>query len=212
MKRINLLILVLFLFSSSFAQNKITDAFSASELQNANTAQSATYFSEEEQQVILIMNLVRLYPEKFRDEVLKPYVEFSAIKKNKYYNSLLQDLKSAKPTTPIKPHKTLYDEASEHAISMGKKGKTGHNSASGKSFNSRMKPLLDDFASVGENCQYGYNTAIAIVIDLLIDDGIPSLGHRKNIMNSNFQYAGVRIAYHKNYTYNCVIDFGGELK
>jgi uncharacterized protein YkwD len=61
---------------------------------------------------------------------------------------------------------------------------------------------------VGENCSYGYDQAIDIVISLLIDEGVPDMGHRKNTLNDQFNSVGVAIRPHKEYRVNCVIDFG----
>jgi uncharacterized protein YkwD len=46
---------------------------------------------------------------------------------------------------------------------------------------------------------------------LLIDDGIKSLGHRKNILNAGFHFVGIAIEPHKTYGTNCVMDFAEVL-
>ena len=63
---------------------------------------------------------------------------------------------------------------------------------------------------VGENCSYGYEQAIDIVLTLMIDEGIKDVGHRKNILSEDFNAVGVAIRPHKNYRINCVIDFGQQ--
>jgi uncharacterized protein YkwD len=63
-----------------------------------------------------------------------------------------------------------------------------------------------------ENCQYGYNDGLSIVIDLLIDEEIPDLSHRKSLLNSEVKFIGVAIRKHKIYRYNCVIEMGYGLK
>ena len=63
---------------------------------------------------------------------------------------------------------------------------------------------------VGENCSYGYDQAIDIVLTLMIDEGIKDVGHRKNILSEDFNSVGVAIRPHKNYRINCVIDFGHQ--
>jgi uncharacterized protein YkwD len=44
-------------------------------------------------------------------------------------------------------------------------------------------------------------------MQLLIDDGIESLGHRKNILEPKYQWIGIAIEPHKTYRTNCVMDF-----
>ena len=58
----------------------------------------------------------------------------------------------------------------------------------------------------GECCDYGHNNALDIIMSLLIDEGISSLGHR-NICLSSYSKIGVAIQPHKLYGYNAVMDF-----
>jgi uncharacterized protein YkwD len=62
---------------------------------------------------------------------------------------------------------------------------------------------------MAENCDYGNNKAFDIVMSLLIDEDVPSLGHRENILDPEYKYVGTSIQPHKRYDWNCVIDFGG---
>ena len=75
----------------------------------------------------------------------------------------------------------------------------------------RFAPLRGNpYQGWAENCSYGYQDALSIVITLLIDDGIKDLGHRKNILNESYNSVGVAIRPHKKYRVNCVIDFGNQ--
>ena len=49
-------------------------------------------------------------------------------------------------------------------------------------------------------------------IDLLIDDGVPGRGHRKNIFNQNFRVVGLAYGPHAQYRTICVMTFAGEFK
>ncbi|GHV77374.1 hypothetical protein AGMMS49942_21950 [Spirochaetia bacterium] len=60
---------------------------------------------------------------------------------------------------------------------------------------------------LGENIDYGPSSGRDIVVDLLIDDGIPDRGHRDNIMLPGFTQAGVSIGTHARYGIICVIDY-----
>ena len=40
--------------------------------------------------------------------------------------------------------------------------------------------------ALGENLSFGCASAERVVLQLLVDDGVPSRGHRANILNANF--------------------------
>ena len=56
-----------------------------------------------------------------------------------------------------------------------------------------------NFWGAGENIAFGTTTADDIVEALFIDDGVPSRGHRNNIMSSSFKVTGNNHGDHKNY-------------
>jgi len=60
---------------------------------------------------------------------------------------------------------------------------------------------------MGENIDYGNNTGRRIVVSLLIDDGVPSRGHRTNILNPEFTVTGTSIKTHNVYRFICVLTY-----
>ncbi len=174
--------------------------------QNLNTAQGVDYLSDEEQKVIYLMNVARHNGNQFIRSYLNSYVKEKGMQNNEYVKSLYRDLRKIRNLEPLKPSKSLTQAADYHALDMGKTGKIGHNSSDGTSPNKRIRRFFKGY-TWGENCSYGYSDAIGIVMQLLIDDGVSSLGHRKNILKKGFKYVGVSIEPHKQYRYNCVMDF-----
>jgi len=160
--------------------------------------------TEEEQKVILFMNLARHNGPLFTETFLEQYVEENQIEKSSYLKSLKRDLKKVEGLTPLVPEEDLTSIAQGHATKSGKTGHVGH-----RNMDKRFAPLRGNpYYAWAENCSYGYQEALGIVITLLIDEGIKDLGHRKNILNENFNSVGVAIRPHKSYRVNCVIDFG----
>jgi uncharacterized protein YkwD len=176
-----------------------------------NTAKEIGYLSIEEKSVIFYLNLVRVNPKLFAQTYLKNYLDTAPINQTEYLKSLQKELNTLKPMDLLKPQFDLYEVAKKHATEMGMQGKTGHISLSGKNFESRAKELSKRYKKLMENCQYGYADGLSIVIDLLIDEDIPELGHRKSLLNKDVKFIGTSIQKHKIYQYNCVIEMGSDL-
>ena len=202
--------LILFTILTSIFFNADSTEFSKEEINSCKTAENINYLSQVEKDVIFFINLVRINPYKFSIEILKPFLIKNPNYSKRYSKSLFKDLNKGINLKPLKPSKELYVFAKNHAKKTGEKGKTGHRSVRGHSFEKRTKDLIKLYSKVGENIHYGSNNALEIVIDLLIDDGIKGVGHRVNIMTKNYVFCSVSIQYHKEYIFNCVIDFAGK--
>jgi hypothetical protein len=59
----------------------------------------------------------------------------------------------------------------------------------------------------GECCSYGTYKGKEIVLDLLIDHDVPSLGHRKIILDGSLKKAGPSIQFHSRCKVCCEINF-----
>jgi len=179
--------------------------------QKANTAKSVDYMSQDEKDVVLYMNLARINGKWFVKNIIEKHSDFTQNEQKSYVKSLISDLKKTKKLTPLSPLEGLTKAARYHAKDMGRTGKTSHRSSDGTDSFKRIR-RFNNGNYQGENCQYGYNDPLLIVLDLLIDDGVPSLGHRRNILNPGFKYTGVAIEPHKKYEFNCVQDFSDSDK
>lgn len=188
------------------AQSDPWQAWDANVVRTLNTAADTEYLNEEEKKVILFMNMARQNGPLFSESFLETYMQENQLENSSYIRSLQRDLKKAKGLAPLFPEKDLTAIAQGHAVRSGEKGTTGHNE-----FKKRFEPLMGDpYMHVAENCSYGYERAIDIVLSLLIDEGIKSLGHRNNILAPDFNSVGVAIRPHKSYRVNCVMDFGSR--
>jgi len=175
-------------------------------LDRANTAAGARYLTEEEKKTVMLVNLARMDGPAFIRNVLNPYIREEQPDQNEYLTSLIDDLRSLRPLPPLMVQRELCGSAKFHARDMGSVGRIGHNSSDGTQCFDRIQRFFDGGA-MGENCSYGFGDALGIVMQLLIDDQVPSLGHRKNILSSDYRRMGVGIAPHSVYDYNCVMDF-----
>lgn len=119
-------------------------------------------------------------------------------------------LVSQKPLLPLDWSQGLADAAAELAEEQGKSGVTGHNAVKSGGILVRVKRHHIVGKMIGENIAYGPNSARGMVMQLLIDDGVPNRGHRKNQFNPLFDMAGVFCGPHPRYETMCVIDFGSQ--
>jgi uncharacterized protein YkwD len=191
-------------------------AWSEAELAKANTAVNANYLTEEEKQTIMLVNLARLDGKKYLQTYFQqykntPYAEMSS-SGNKYMVSLKADLDKAKNLPMLKPDVGLSKAAKYHAKDAGKNGIVGHTSSNGMTMSKRLPKYVKGWNRLAENCSYGFSEATDIVGQLLLDEDVPSLGHRKSILDTKLEFIGVAIAPHTKYKFNCVMDLCAKFK
>lgn len=195
MKRISILCLALLLiqFSKAIAQN-----WTSSQIESANTAKNVAYLTNVEKECILYINLCRLFPQDFlKYEVVNyfgtekygDYVKYST-----YRQSLIQELNSMAPVNALYFDVEAYKNAKCFAIEQGKVGTIGH---------TRINCNDGNYA---ECCSYGMDNAKDIVLQLLIDHDVPSLGHRINCLNKNYSKIGASVQKHLKWDTCAVID------
>lgn len=178
--------------------------------------------NQQEQAVIAEMNRCRMNPKGYAETVLKKHLD-RFIDENTYRKAdgtlimtdegrervqeAISELKRMQPVEPLTYDEDLVKAASFHCEDTGPAGLVGHNSSDGTSMNDRLKRYVKDRMTRGENIDYGNSNAEDIVVSLVVDDGVPSCGHLKNIMKSTFRRAGAAIGPHKQYGFMCTIDF-----
>ena len=86
---------------------------------------------------------------------------------------------------------------------------TGHTGSDGSSMTDRMSRHGQWLPTCSENIGYGDTDPFEIVMSLLVDDGVPSRGHRTNIMNGDSLVVGVACGPHQRYGTMCVQNFAG---
>jgi uncharacterized protein YkwD len=205
-------LLLLFLLLCSPLLSRATDLSSflrqypEAVLQECNTASKFSAMSQQEKDVVLLTNLVRKDPKKFSEVFIDAYVSTSEFyeSSNPYVISLKRDLQTRKPAAVLQVHNTLNKTAREHAVYCGTTGHMGHHGFDGRSKTVAkfLKHLL-----LGENCGYVRTEALDFVMDLLIDESIRDVGHRKNILHPKFTTIGVAIQPFKKGEYCLVQQF-----
>lgn len=209
--------LFLIIVTAANAQ-KWTDA----EFRRANTAVNASYLTNEEKNVVMYMNLIRIDGEKFYYTFLEDYInnynakvkqyrnynELRITRNNSYYTSLLKHLRGIKNLQVFYPDDKLTALSRSHAQDLNRNNLDTHESSNGDKFSKRLSKYFPNKA-MSENIDFGYSNSLDIVCHLLLDCGVPSLGHRFNLLDQKFKLntVGVSIQPHPSYTWCAVIDF-----
>ena len=205
------------LFQSFAALAQEGERWSKAELDRANTAVDVNYMTVEEKKALQLVNLARMDGKRFFEAFIPAYLELHNLSYRKIYEdnpyvlSLRQELENIKDLPLLYPDESLYKAAAHHAEDLGSKGKTGHDSTNGTSFSERLRRFAGRRRSVSENISYGFAEALGIVGQLLVDEGVASLGHRRNILRAGDSFIGVAIRPHAKWGTVCVTDFSGEL-
>lgn len=167
-----------------------------------NSAASVTYLSDTEKEVIFILNMIRQHPRQFNQTVVARWPEKGGgtyLRNNSYYQSLVKHLAVMKNVPILQPDSLAWVSALCHAFSSGKAGYVGHD---------RQTALCQSRQWFnGECCEYGSGQPLSIVMNLLIDEDVPSLGHRIICLSADYAGIGVSHQPHSVYWSNTVLDF-----
>jgi uncharacterized protein YkwD len=117
-------------------------------------------------------------------------------------------LRKARPLPPLSLSPGMCHAAADHCAEQVA-GQLGHDGGDRSSPGDRISRYGSWSSTWGENISYTQETARGVVLSLVIDDGVRSRGHRKNIFNPKFNYAGAAFGPHARYPTVCTIDFAG---
>lgn len=175
-----------------------------------------------ELETVAELNLARTQPKQYA-ELLRAYREF--IRGNyferpgeitvvlnegvKAVDEAIAFLERQKPLPPLLLSKGLSLAAMDHAKDQGATGQTGHAGSDRSTMGQRIERYGTWQKTAGENIAYGAESARDVVIQLIVDDGVASRGHRANIFNANFLVVGIAFGSHPGYRTICVQDFAG---
>ena len=189
-----------------------------------DTTTNAEYLTAVEREVILEINKARTDPPEYARRDLIPMRAYyhhallkypgepvtSTVEGLPALDECIRALQAAKPSPPLSPRKGLTLSARDQAKDQGKTGATGHSGSDQSTMESRLARYGKWGGYAGENIDYGNGDAKRIVASMLIDDGVPSRGHRKNLLDTNFKVVGVAVGPHPVYRHMCVMDFASS--
>jgi hypothetical protein len=167
----------------------------------ANTAVNELGLSVKEREVFYYLNLARINPRLFAETYAADYWSYvKGYAWNERKQSLIGELKSMAPLSPVMPDRAMQELASCFAYESGQRGISGHD---------RSETGCNDGYNA-ECCLYGgAQNGLSVVMDLLIDAGEnnAALGHRRICLRNESYGMGVAIRPHTQYGFNAVLDF-----
>lgn len=223
-KSLSLLLVLAVLVSCASIISKPSDqTINQAPLDINDTTAHAEYLKEIERQVIIEINMMRNDPPEYARRYLVPIRKYyhnkilrfpgeigiSTVEGLRALDECIKELQTNKSLLPLSPKKGLVLAARDHANDLAKTGKTDHTGSDGSTIRDRLNRYGRWQISIGENIAYGHEDARKIVTSLLIDDGVSSRGHRRNLLNGTFKFVGVAVGQHRGHRYMCVIDFAG---
>jgi uncharacterized protein YkwD len=114
-------------------------------------------------------------------------------------------LRATAPLPPLSVNQELALAALDQVAWQGPRGEVGHGGQGGSSPGDRLLRHGVRKHMWGENISYGAD-GLQVVVDLIVDDGVASRGHRNNILNPEFRQVGIAIGPHRHYGTMCVMD------
>jgi uncharacterized protein YkwD len=214
----------------------ITRPFPVSDAPGSGTAQRDRHPTALEEQVLDQINWARLHPEEvaeYLDQAVEPLFQPShkqafrdaptvraplpeehgvyrrTVEGVAVMKETVKWLRKQPPLPPVMWDDTLGRAADSMVRFQGPRGETGHDrhGVDWMRIASRENARL---LCCGEVIDYGTADPRSIIVDLIVDDGVPSRGHRAIIYDSThaFNAVGISVGPHQSYRSMCVIDWG----
>jgi uncharacterized protein YkwD len=120
-------------------------------------------------------------------------------------------LRRQRPLPPLRWADGLARSGAELVQAQAKSSETGHGSGH-LTMAKRIQRQGRWSVAIGEAISYGPYVADRgrdVIAQLIVDDGVPSRGHRKTIYDQDYRLAGVSCGPHPTFEMACVIDFAG---
>jgi hypothetical protein len=166
-----------------------------------------TNLPEEARQLLYWTNYSRNNPQKFWDSVVTPIlIVFPDLNKPES-RSLKADLLASGQQPMFSLNETLIKTAQSHASDIARKrSPIGHNSTDGTDFGTRIK-RAGIRKCANENISLSSQSVLLSVLLLYLDIGLPTLGHRKTLLDKNLREIGVGSALYGKDQWFLVQDF-----
>jgi uncharacterized protein YkwD len=186
---------------------------------------SMDYLTQQEREVLAEINLVRADPQKYASylEAARQYYKGNLFKRPgavaitteegvKAVDEAIAYLRSLKPMPPMQISKGMCMGSHDQATDQGQTGAVSHQGFDRSTYWERVRRYGEWSDPISENIAYDDGTARDVVMNFIIDDGVPGRGHRNNLFNAKNLFLGVSCGKHPTYGAMCVCTFAGDYK
>ena len=190
-----------------------------------NSVQPKTLSTDINQAILNEINAARANPQSFI-----PYLEsyratfkgnisyspdgsrVSTIEGTAVIDEAIAYLKTLSQLPPYTMSKGLSTAANSQVTDLMENSALGHYGKDGSDLPTRLKKFGNYGTLTAENITYYAPLAREIVMAMIIDDGVKSRGHRKNIFSSGFKQIGPAFGQGKKGESLCVVIFADSFK
>ena len=161
------------------------------------------------EQVLAEINFARTSPQQYA-QIVAAYAATVRLQEGPgIVRETVRFLEKQQPLAPLANSNGIRQSALSHVADIGPGGARGHKGSDGSWPWDRIARYGQYMGGAAENIDYGRHGAREIVIRMVMDDGVKSRGHRKNIFNRDYRVAGAAAGFHGVYGAMCVVDFAG---
>jgi uncharacterized protein YkwD len=179
---------------------------------------SASYLSVREWTMVKAANRARTQPDTVAKQLAEWRAHYDGLIRNRpnrprlrtqegvsALNEAIRYLRSVESREPLRPSRGMSKAAQDHADDLRKTGRISHAGSDGSQIDDRLSRYGSWRGRIAENIASGNRTGREMTFQLIIDDGVPNRGHRKNLFRKNLRRIGVGCATHPRYDRVCVM-------
>ena len=161
---------------------------------NTGSSDGATSMNSQELEMVNEINLLRGNPSGYIQ-----YVDAYVSEQRRtggfpvdqaVVDELKSELRQLGPLSILTPSQCIYQAAKDHGIDQKPTGDVNHEGRDGSWPWDRVRKACPNMQDGNENLVAGTPSIRTAVILLLIDEGIPTRGHRKTLLKPEWKYVG----------------------
>lgn len=181
------------------------------------------YLDELENEILREQNLARTKPRRyasFLEELVRHFrgnlferpgrIAIQTNEGARAVREAIAFLRDVDEVSPLSVSRGMSMGARDHVHEQGPTGQTGHVGSDRSQPWERINRYGQWQVGVAENISYGSDEARQVVMQLIVDDGVPGRGHRTTIFEPAYTVTGVDCGYHSRYEVMCVITYAGS--